>query len=402
MSEIVMMALKDLHPYEKNPRINDNSVDAVANSIRDFGFRAPIIVDRDHTIIAGHTRYKAAKKLKLKAVPVVVADDMTPEQVEAYRIADNSAGSASEWDFDLLADVLQGIDYDMADYGLDLLSFEEEGEDVDPSEVIEDEPPEPDFEKETTVKQGEVWKLGEHILMCGDSTSTEDVSKLMCGNLAEMVFTDPPWNVNYGDPEHNYNPKWRMGDRQILNDSMTTEDFKEFMGSTFEAMKTAIVGGAMVYVVMSAQEWGNLMLELKDKGMHWSSTVIWSKDTAVLSRKDYNTQYEPIWYGWEGSTPRICPVEDHTQTDVWAIKRPKRSDEHPTMKPVELVARALTNSSKKGNTVLDLFGGSGTTLIACEQTGRKCRMMELDPHYCDVIIERWENLTGGKAEKVSA
>lgn len=246
-AEIVMMSLKDLHPYEKNPRHNDASVDAVANSIRDFGFRAPIIVDKDHTIIAGHTRFKAAKKLKLKTVPVVVADDMTPEQVEAYRIADNSAGSASEWDFDLLADVLQGIDYDMADYGLDLLSFEEEGEDVDPSEVVEDEPPEPDFEKETTVKQGEVWKLGEHILMCGDSTSTEDVSKLMGGDLAEMVFTDPPWNVNYGDPEHNYNPKWRMGDRQILNDSMTTEDFKEFMGSTFEAMKTAIVGGGPWY-----------------------------------------------------------------------------------------------------------------------------------------------------------
>lgn len=178
-AEIVMLPLKDLHPYEKNPRINDNSVDAVANSIRDFGFRAPIIVDKDHTIIAGHTRYKAAKKLKLKTVPVVVADDMTPEQVEAYRIADNSAGSASEWDFDLLADVLQGIDYDMADYGLDLLTIEGEGEDVDPSEVVEDEPPEPDYQKEATVKHGEVWKLGDHFLMCGDSTIPEDVRKLM-------------------------------------------------------------------------------------------------------------------------------------------------------------------------------------------------------------------------------
>lgn len=156
----------------------------------------------------------------------------------------------------------------------------------------------------------------------------------------------------------------------------------------------------MIYVVMSAQEWGNLMLELKEHGMHWSSTIIWSKDTAVLSRKDYNTQYEPIWYGWEESESRLRPVEDHTQTDVWCIKRPKRSDEHPTMKPVELVARALLNSSKKDAPVLDLFGGSGTTLIACEQTGRRCYMMELDPHYCDVIIKRWEDLTGRKAEKV--
>ena len=156
----------------------------------------------------------------------------------------------------------------------------------------------------------------------------------------------------------------------------------------------------MIYVVMSAQEWGNMMLELRDKGMHWSSTVIWTKDTAVLSRKDYNTQYEPIWYGWEGSESRAHPVEDHTQTDVWQIKRPKRSDEHPTMKPVELVARAILNSSNRGENILDLFGGSGTTMIAAEQTGRTCYMMELDPHYCDVIIDRWEKYTGKKAEKV--
>ena len=153
---------------------------------------------------------------------------------------------------------------------------------------------------------------------------------------------------------------------------------------------------------MSAQEWGNLMLTLKENGMHWSSTIIWTKDTGVLSRKDYNTQYEPIWYGWEEGSPRLHPVEDHTQTDVWEIKRPKRSDEHPTMKPIELVARAILNSSDRGNSVLDLFGGSGTTLMAAEQTGRSCYMMELDPHYCDVIIKRWEDFTGKKAEKVDA
>lgn len=394
MSEIQMLQLRDIHPYEKNPRLNDDSVDAVANSIRDFGFRSPIIVDKDRVIIAGHTRYKAAKKLGLKSVPVIVAEDMTPEQVEAYRIADNSAGSASTWDLDLLSDILQGIDFDMADYGLDLdvVSTYEDQQ----TEIVEDEAPEPDFENEATVKKGEVWKLGDHRLMCGDSTSKVDVEILMDGNLADMVFTDPPWNVNYGADDNDGHYRQRT----ILNDSMDTEDFKEFMGAAFDAMKSALVGGGVVYVVMSAQEWGNLMLELKNNGMHWSSTIIWAKDTAVLSRKDYNTQYEPIWYGWEESAPRVHQIADHTQTDVWSIKRPKRSEEHPTMKPVELVARALTNSSKKGAPVLDLFGGSGTTLMASEQTGRRCYMMELDPHYCDVIIKRWEDFTGRKAEKV--
>lgn len=399
MAEIREVKVGDIRPYERNPRRNDASVDAVAESIKQFGFRAPIIVDRDGVIIAGHTRWKAAKKLKLKTVPVIYAEDMTPEQAEAYRIADNSAGSASEWDVDLLAEIIPTLDFDMSDFGLDL-DFINTYED-DSGEVIEDEAPEPDFEKEATVKRGEVWKLGDHRLMCGDSTSKVEVEILMEGNLAEMVFTDPPWNVNYGDPEHSYNPKWKNG-RTILNDSMTTEDFKEFMGMAFESMKASLRGGGIAYIVMSAQEWGNLMLTLKENGMHWSSTIIWSKDTGVLSRKDYNTQYEPIWYGWEEGSPRLHPVEDHTQTDVWEIKRPKRSDEHPTMKPIELVARAIRNSSNKGDSILDLFGGSGTTLMAAEQTGRTCYMMELDPHYCDVIIERWEAFTGRKAERVVA
>ncbi len=397
--QIEQMQTGKIKPFEKNPRRNDDSVDAVANSIKAFGFRAPIIVDRDLVIIAGHTRWKAARKLGLKTVPVIIAEDMSEEQAQAYRIADNSAGSASEWDLDLLAEIVPELDFDMGDFGLDL-TFMDEREDAN-TNIVEDDPPEPEFEKPATVKLGEVWKLGSHRLMCGDSTSQKDVAKLMDGNHAEMVFTDPPWNVNYGDPEHSYNPRWKNG-RTILNDSMTTEDFKDFMGAAFECMKSSIVGGGIAYIVMSAQEWGNLMLELKENGMHWSSTIIWAKDTGVLSRKDYNTQYEPIWYGWEDSGPRIHPVEDHTQTDVWQIKRPKRSDEHPTMKPIELVARALLNSSSRGESVLDLFGGSGTTMMAAEQTGRVCYMMELDPIYCDVIIKRWEALTGGKAERVDA
>lgn len=395
MIELIKMKLKDIRPYEKNPRKNDEAVEKVANSIRDFGYKQPIVVDKDGVIIVGHTRYKALKKLGIKEVGVIVADDLTEEQTKAYRIADNSTGEIATWDYDLLIPEVAGLDFDMADYGLELPQ-----EDVELEDVVDDDYVEPE-NLEPKVKRGEVWKCGDHLLMCGDSTSQEDVKVLMSGNLADMVFTDPPWNVNYGDPVHSYNPRWKNG-RTILNDSMDTEDFKEFMGAAFESMKSAIKGGGMIYVVMSAQEWGNMMLELKDKGMHWSSTVIWTKDTAVLSRKDYNTQYEPIWYGWEDSASRAHPVEDHTQTDVWQIKRPKRSDEHPTMKPVELVARAILNSSNMKEKVLDLFGGSGTTMIACEETGRQCFMMELDPHYCDVIIDRWETHTGKKAEKVVA
>lgn len=213
-----------------------------------------------------------------------------------------------------------------------------------------------------------------------------------------MVFTDPPWNVNYGavseDNAQGYKP------RKILNDFMGTQDFKEFMYNAFYCMNKASKQGCMTYVVMSAQEWGNMMLTLAENNYHWSSTIIWNKDRLVFSRKDYHTKYEPIWYGWKEGESRLCPLTDRKQSDVWDIERPSKSEEHPTMKPVELVAKAINNSSKKGNIVLDLFGGSGSTLIACEQLNRKCYMMELDPHYVDVIIQRWENLTGQKAEKI--
>ncbi len=193
------------------------------------------------------------------------------------------------------------------------------------------------------------------------------------------------------------NERWKQ--RSILNDSMSTEDFKQFMNAAFARMNEACKDGCMTYVVMSAQEWGNLMLTLSQNGFHWSSTIIWNKDQLVLSRKDYHTKYEPIWYGWKDGS-RLCPLEDRKQCDVWDFDRPKRSNEHPTMKPVALVARAITNSSHKGDVVLDLFGGSGTTLIAAEETGRSCCMMELDPKYVDVIINRWEQLTSQKAEKI--
>lgn len=214
-----------------------------------------------------------------------------------------------------------------------------------------------------------------------------------------MVFTDPPWNVNYGNVEED-NP---MGykTRTILNDYMETDEFKEFMNKVFQNMNKASKEGCVTYVVMSAQEWGNLMLTLTENGYHWSSTIIWKKDRLVLSRKDYHTQYEPIFYGWKEGAPRLHPLEDRKQSDVWDIERPHVSEEHPTMKPIELVSRAILNSSNVGDKVLDLFGGSGSTLLSCEQTNRINYSMELDPYYCQVIINRWEEYTSKKAVKIN-
>ncbi len=391
-------AIDKIKPYENNPRINEKAVEKVAASLKEFGFQQPIVVDKDGIIIVGHTRLKAAEKLGLKEVPVLYATTLSEEQVKAYRLADNKTAEFSEWDMDLLTGELEGLeafDFDMVPFG-----FEKFGEiaedDFDADEAIS-EIEEEGYEPFT--KLGQIWKLGLHRLLCGDSTKPEDVELLMDGALADMVFTDPPWNVNYGAVEEKNAQGYKP--RTIMNDSMDTEDFKEFMQKSFSCMSKVSEPGAMTYVVMSAQEWGNVMLALSENSYHWSSTIIWNKDRLVLSRKDYHTKYEPIWYGWKDGAPRKFPLTDRKQSDVWDIERPSKSDEHPTMKPIELVARAIQNSSESSSNVLDLFGGSGTTLIAAEQTGRRCFMMELDPKYCDVIIRRWELLAGQKAELVN-
>lgn len=396
---IVDKRLTDIRPYENNPRRNDAAVEKVAASIEAFGFKVPVVIDKDGVIVCGHTRVKAAELLQLETVPCVVADDLTEEQIRAFRIADNKVAEYAEWDAEKLQFELDGIlSINMSDFGvldLDLGSLPDE-----PDTATDD-----DFDtdaalaavEEPLTKRGTIWRLGEHMLMCGDSTSASDVDRLLAGNKADMVFTDPPWNVNYGAVEKGNAQGYKP--RTILNDFMGTEDFKNFMVKAFFCMNAISKDGCMTYVVMSAQEWGNLMLALAMSDYHWSSTIIWNKDTLVLSRKDYHTKYEPIWYGWK-SGARVHPLEDRKQSDVWDIPRPKRSEEHPTMKPVELVARAVSNSSNAGDIVVDLFGGSGTTLIACEQLKRRCFMMELDPKYCDVIVKRYELLTGLTAEQV--
>jgi DNA modification methylase len=372
-----------------NPRVlQDEKLVKLVKSIKDFPQMLeirPIVVNDDMVVLGGNMRLKACKEAGLTEVPVIKASDLTEDQQREFIIKDNVG--FGEWDWELLQDEW---DTDLLDeWGLDL-EFETIDEDND---GLTDEDEIPELEEEHISKLGDVWILGNHRLMCGDSTKSEDVGLLMNGIKADMVFTDPPWNVNYGaDQKH---PSWKP--RTILNDFMGTDDFKDFMDSTFAQLNEHSNKGCPTYVVMSAQEWGNMMLTLAMNEYHWSSTIIWNKSSLVLSRKDYHTKYEPIWYGWLEGEARLCPLEDRKQSDVWDIDRPSRSELHPTTKPVELVERAIKNSSKKDDYVLDLFGGSGTTLIAAEKSNRKNMSMELDPKYVDVIIKRWQEYTGKDA-----
>jgi len=374
-----------------NPRIlKDDKFAKLTQSIKDFPQMLeirPIVVNDDMVVLGGNMRLKACKEAGLKEVPVIKVSDLTEEQQREFIIKDNVG--FGEWDWDLLAN---DWDTDLLDeWGLDI--------DFDPADEdnagLTDEDDVPEIQEEHISKLGDVWLLGKHRVMCGDSTSADDVALLMNGEKADMVFTDPPWNVNYGAVQEGNAQGYKP--RTILNDFMGTEDFKNFMDAIFAQMNENSKKGCPTYVVMSAQEWGNMMLTLAMNDYHWSSTIIWNKSSLVLSRKDYHTKYEPIWYGWLEGESRLCPLEDRKQSDVWDIDRPSRSELHPTTKPVELVERAIKNSSKKDNYVLDLFGGSGSTLIACEKSNRQNRSMELDPKYVDVIVKRWQEYTGKKA-----
>ena len=371
----------------------DAEFEKIKRSIEEFGYVEPVIVNEDMTIVGGHQRAKVLSTLGFEEIDcVVISVDKTKEK--ALNIALNKI--TGDWDTEALATLLNELDKES--YNIELTGFEwDEAEKLLKTLGQDDNSADDDYEMELPEdpisKRSDVWLLGRHRLMCGDSTLSEDIKVLTEGKTVEMVFTDPPWNVNYGATDH---PSWKS--RTIQNDCMSTEDFKEFMEKSFARMAESLVVGGMAYVVMSAQEWGSLMPALDDNGFHWSSTIIWNKDRLVLSRKDYHTRYEPIWYGWKDGAPRIHPLADRQQCDVWDIPRPTKSEEHPTMKPVELVQRAIENSSKRGNFILDQFGGSGTTLIASENAGRTCFMMELDPKYVDVIVNRYINKVGSSDE----
>lgn len=388
--QIQMMKVSDIRPYERNPRNNDAAVDAVAKSIQEFGWRAPIVVDKDMVIVAGHTRLKAAIKLGMAEVPVHVASDLTPEQIQAYRIADNKTGEIAEWNYDLLPlelKELQGEGFDMSLLGFDTSELEkllsDVGDEVAEGETEPDAVPEvPD---EACSQPGKVYRLGNHRLMCGDSTKPEDTAKLMDGEQAVLYLTDPPYNVAL---------EGSTG-LTIANDDMPSEDFRKFLDGAFGAAAGVLAPGASFYIFHSDSESANFRLAAQQVGLEVHETLYWVKNALVLGRFDYHYITESCLYGWTAGAAHRW-FNDRSQTNALKFDKPRCNDVHPSMKPVEMLVYLVRNSTAREDIVLDNFGGSGSTLVACEQTGRKCRMMELDPKYCDVIRRRWAEFVHGE------
>jgi len=378
-----------LVPYVRNARTHsDEQVAQIAASIAEFGFTAPILVDSSAGILAGHGRLLAARKLAMSEVPVVVLDHLTDAQKRAYIIADNKLALNAGWDEEMLRIELNALSADGIDLGLIGFSDEELEEILYEEETnggLTDEDAVPEEQEHAVTRAGDVWVLGDHRLLCGDATSMDSVKAVLAGGLVDMTFSDPPYNVNY---EGKTAKKLKIG-----NDALG-DNFYSFLHDACANILEVTKGA--VYLCMSSSELHTLFQAFTDAGGHWSTFVIWAKHHFTLGRSDYQRMYEPILYGWrEGTAHFWCG--DRNQGDVWAIKRPMANLEHPTMKPVELVERALRNSSKTRDTILDPFGGSGTTLIACEKSGRHARVIELEPKYCDVIVRRWQAFTGDVA-----
>lgn len=427
--QIKNLAIADLREYESNPRHNDAAVDAVAASIKEFGFKVPIIIDRDNVIVAGHTRLKAARKLGLETVPCIIADDLTPEQINAFRLADNKTAELAEWDFELLEKELAALaDFDMEQFGFEISAAE------DLQDVEEDEVPDIDEDSEPITQLGDIWQLGEHRLMCGDSTDKASVERLMDGAKANMAVTDPPYNValGMGGSKDDARQRHRRTDGLvIMNDKQDDESFLQFLTSAYQRMDESLVAGGAFYIWHADSQGFAFRKAAKNMGWQIRQNLIWVKNVMTLGRQDYQWQHEPCLYGWKDgaahyftdSRMETTVIEDKPNINkmgkaelkayvkellkhepastVIREDKPAKSEEHPTMKPVKLISYLIRNSSRKGELVLDIFGGSGTTMIACEQLGRRCYMMELDPKYCDVIIKRWEGLTGQKAIKIA-
>lgn len=399
ISDIVkIMDINALKPYPSNPRKNEHAIEPVANSIREFGFKQPIVVDKNNTIIAGHTRLLAAKELGLTEVPVIVADDLTPEQVKAYRLADNKTGELAGWDFEQLDIELGNIaDIDMSRFGFEL--------DEPETDKVKEDDYEPELPSEPKAKLGDIYQLGRHRLMCGDSTDSEAWGQLMDGNKADMVFTDPPYGVAIGDKNKMLNTFAKHGRccENIKGDTMNEDELCDMLKAAFINVRKNCADDA-VYFVTSPQGGAlglMMMIMMKDAGLEVRHVLMWRKNSATFSlgRLDYDYQHEPIFYTWTKSHHNF--KNGKYRTSIWDFDKPRHCDLHPTMKPVELVANAIMDGTQEGMTVLDAFGGSGSTLIACEQLNRSCYMMELDPHYVDVIIDRWEKLTGYNAVLLS-
>lgn len=374
--KIVIKDISELKAYENNPRKNDQAVDAVASSIKEFGFKVPVIITNENVIVAGHTRIKACEKLGITKVPCIVADDLNEDQIRAFRLVDNRTAEIADWDLDKLK-----LEFDNIELDLDLFGFEEL------QKKLSDDQEDDDFDETAAIpevaysQKGDIFELNDHRLMCGDSTDPTIVERLMNGATADMIFTDPPYNVDY---------EGATG-MKIKNDKQKDSDFLAFLSDSFSNMANSLKAGGAVYCCHADTEGLNFRTAFKGAGLKLSSCLIWVKNSLVLSRQDYHWRHEPILYGWkEGASHYFA--EDRTQDTVWEYDKPKANDLHPTMKPIPLVARAISNSSRKNEIVLDLFGGSGTTLIASEKLNRRAYLMELDERYMDVIVKRYLSL----------
>ena len=370
-----LVSIDSLNPNPKNPNKHpDSQIELLSKNIKYLGWRHPITVSkRSGFIVAGHGRLMAAKKLGVQIVPVDYQEFNSDADEMAVLVADNRLAELSETSEEDLKNILSELDGKIE---IDLTGFsdaevEQLLRDINTDVLDEDVPEVP---TEPISKFGDIFEFGSHRLMCGDSTDSEQVKKLMGEEIANMVFTDPPYNVDYGTDE-----------RKIENDNLGSE-FPQFLEKVIKNIFEFSRGA--IYICMSSSEIDTLQSVFRKLGGHWSTFIIWAKDTFTLGRSDYHRQYEPILYGWkDGNSHYFCG--DRSQGDVWEFAKPKKNDVHPTMKPVELCQRAVLNSSKPNDIVLDLFGGSGSTLIACEQSSRKCRMMEFEPKYCDVILKRF-------------
>ena len=420
--------LADIKPYHRNPRINDGAVAQVAASIQEFGFRQPIVVDSEGVIVAGHTRWKAAQQLRLELVPVHVARDLTAAQIAAYRIADNQLASLAEWDYDLLP--LELAELQEADFNLELLGFDRDelgkilnpdlqGGQCDPDEV----PAPPDA---AITQPGDLWILGNHRLLCGDSSLPGDLDRLLGGARIHLVNTDPPYNVKVEPRSNNAiaaglssfqathhqsmdvarhpekakptGKKLRAKDRPLANDFVSDQEFDRLLDAWFGNMARALEPGRGFYIWGGYANCANYPPAMKKHGLYFSQAIIWDKQHPVLTRKDFMGAHEWCFYGWLEGAAHVF-LGPNNATDLWHVKKVNpQSMVHLTEKPVELAVRAMQYSSREGEHVLDLFGGSGSTLIAAEQAGRKAFLMELDQLYADVIVARWEKFTGRKAE----
>jgi DNA modification methylase len=419
---VEMRPITSIRPYENNPRHNDAAADAVAASIGEFGFRQPIVVDEDGVIVVGHTRYKAALKLGLETVPVHVAVGLTPAQLKAYRIADNQTATMSSWDDDRLPLELMALQE--MNYNLDFTGFSGDellrllGSETNEGQTDPDDIPEPPDEPIT--QPGDLWLLGKHRLLCADSSKAEDVDRLLDGAAIHLVNTDPPYNVRVeprsnnaiaaglssfeatGSARDDSTPrKLRAKDRPLANDFVSDEEFGRLLRAWFGNLSRVLLSGRSYYIWGGYSNIANYPPALQSAGLYFSQTIIWDKQHPVLTRKDYMGAHEWAFYGWkEGAAHQF--FGPNNVTDLWAVKKvTPQHMVHLTEKPVELAARAIQYSSRPGENVLDLFGGSGSTLIAAEQEGRKAFLMELDPLYCDVIVQRFEQFAGKKAARAS-